>query len=871
MPKLYPAPPRTPLEKATPAAYNPKCGVCSLGATCGGKPLAPERRNASGQTVLVVQGIATRGDIAEERPAMGRAGTQLRAALSKWWHGNIVLDTAVRCFPGKGGAVKKDHRNSCLRYLAQTLEETKPDRIILVGDDACESVLGRRVQTVISRRAYTWLWNEGKPIPVFIVLEPAKAMRNRFLKRFLFDDIKWASEATLPAPKHFDEVYSVVHDADTAAAAVKSMRAAPEGFAFDAEWAGFKYQPNFRLLCLAVAEVGRPNMWLWDEKALNKKSTWQPLREVLEDASVPKGGSNVKSDQHALATHDNVVVKGLEFDVRLRRKMLDAEASGRLEDMAELVGMGGHKEEMEGALGDAIDDIRKLQNRQAKATQQSGFGFAEEIDTEASQGFELSRYEGEPRAIAFAFVDDKPLVQRYCVRDARSTARLESLLSLQMNRVPELQATWEKLVLPAARTVQRIEQWGIPADRGAIELFIEHFAQREALALAKVRTYAPDINPASRDQVAHLLFDQLGLPILEETPTGLPKLDEETYAKLAHLHPLPAALSEFSHASKFRGYGEGWLKRMSPGGRIHGNIKLDGTRTGRGAMSEPNMQNLPRAADSADGKMARDCFVAPRGFVLVQLDYSQLELRIASLLSGDTVMADLFRSGVDFHLGTAKLISKLAWGIEPDKVGKPHRTGAKAFNFGLAYGKGDKSLAADLGISVEAAKLIRKAIFGSFVRYGEWMTEAVHFAQQFGGCWTKWEGENARWRPLWPIAFEGDDFSAYVSRAKNGSINTPIQGTSSDFCTMSLTRIVEAIDRGEIDAQVVLPIHDSIMLLCPEATWQQAALRAHDIMVDYPWATKHVPLEVDIEMGTHWGSLVGVELADVQRQVVARA
>jgi DNA polymerase-1 len=237
----------------------------------------------------------------------------------------------------------------------------------------------------------------------------------------------------------------------------------------------------------------------------------------------------------------------------------------------------------------------------------------------------------------------------------------------------------------------------------------------------------------------------------------------------------------------------------------------------------------------------------------MQADYSQLELRVAAELSDDDVMRELFRSGVDFHLGTAKLISQLAWGIPPEWVTKVHRSGAKEFNFGLLYGKTDRSLAAQLGISLDAARAIRKAIFGAFAKLGVWHHRVTQEAKELGGCWTYWEGERARWRPLLDLGDDSEDRRGYYITALNGAVNSPVQGTASDFCIASLARCVEAIERKEMDAELILPIHDSLMFLVPERKVAEVSQQVHSIMTGFAWCK--TPMDVDVEVGERWGSL----------------
>lgn len=864
---LYPSPQKLRIETEQRLPYNADCAACSLRKTARlclqGEVFAD---SAGEETLLVVGEGPTRDDNEEGRPFVGRAGARLRPLLRTFWKGRIVLDNSTRCYAGRGESkqeVTEKHIDTCRPYLASTLDEVRPTRVVALGASAIYALLGRSISPLNSRRGYTWLWNDGKPVPVFYLASPASTHGNRFLVKFFEEDLSWALTAQVPQPKHLfpDFQARAVSTVEEAEYACREL-AKGEGFAFDLEWAGFKWHNDFRILSLAAAPLGRSAVWVWDEEAINDALLWAPMEALLKNPDVPKGGSNVKVDMHALQWGKKLQVQGVTFDTRLVRKLLEPDATANLDDMAELVGMGGHKAEAEAALGQIEKRIVQWaeNSKKARTSKQTGFDFVHAVDAAARMGFNMEKYASDPRAVAYAFLEPG-LRRRYVARDALTTARLASRFSLQLERSPERWGIWEKVVLPGSKAIQRVEAWGVPFDTQACELFRQLMQQGLDSAYEKVQQYRPEkdteLNPGSPQQLSRVLYDKLGLTPPSKTDSGAPSTDEDALLalKASSGHPLPGYILEYRHYQKLVGYASDWALRVCPDGRIRPSIHLDGARSGRSSCSEPNLQNIPRAADSEDGKRARDCFAAPPGHLLLQLDYSQLELRIASLLSGDVAMADLFRSGMDFHEGTAKLISTLAWGIPPEQVTKVHRTGAKAFNFGIAYGKTDKSLAADLGIDVERAVQIRKAIFGAFVDYGRWCREAISFAKQHGGSWTYWEGERARWRPLWQIAHEAEDDAWAASKAKNGSINTPIQGTASDFCVASITKLVDMVDRKEIDAEVVLPIHDSIMLVCRKEVWKDVASAAKHAMEDYPWATKHVPLVVDVEVGEQWGSL----------------
>lgn len=863
--RFYEEAPRTPIETCGAQAFDDACSACSqhsyerngksFRSVVIGSELIPGKGPG---TLLVVGPKPDRHDAAQKRPLAGPLGLRVRGILQKVWGGHVVLDNATKCAAAAMPDI--EHIAACRPFLAETVAAHKPDRIIAMGEAAIYAFTGREkgpAQNALNfRRAYTWVDVGGKLVPVFFVLSPSSGRDNVFIQRYFERDLKWAATAQLPKPKHRDGVFWCVTTKEEAQAAVADAKRA-EAFALDAEWAGFLFDPDFRLLCCSIQGLGVGDTWSWDENALNDEEVFAPLREVLEDADAPKGGANIKADVHAFWSWKQVRVRGITFDIRLWRKLLDPEASGYLEDMQEFVGMGGGKEEMEEAIAQVEKRIEKLAARKASANQ-NAFEFDASVDAAVRLGFDVKRYAPNPRAIAYAFVP-KAMLTRYNARDTYSTARIASRFQGELLRSPERMMIWDKVILPAAVAIQRVEEWGVPFDVGAGTLFGQMMQGSLDEALKRIHLTAPKLNPGSPQQLAKLLYEDLGLEAGRETDSGAKSTDEEALDALRDQHPIVGDILTYRHYEKLVGYANDWLGLIRGDGRIHPSIHLDGARSGRTSCSDPNLQNVPRAS-TEDGKRARDCFVAPPGYVFVELDYAQLEYRIAAYISRDPEMARIIRSGEDFHLGTAKLVAELAWGITPDKVTDIHRTGAKAINFGLLYGKTDRTLAAELGISEEKAAALRKSILGKFTRLQQWIKEATAYAREHGGCWTYWEGERARWRPLWRIADQSDEGRRRASTAKNGAVNSPIQGTASEFCVASLTKLVNAAVAKKIDAQVILPIHDSIMLLTPEKEAYHTAEAAKAAMLDYPWCTDVVPLGVDIKVGTKWGSLTKFKL-----------
>ena len=409
--------------------------------------------------------------------------------------------------------------------------------------------------------------------------------------------------------------------------------------------------------------------------------------------------------------------------------------------------------------------------------------------------------------------------------------------------------------MPAARAVCQMEEWGALVDQEGIRSFHLYLQGEKQEVLSKLERYAgKGFNPDSYHDVRKLLFKTLGLVSTESTKEGSESTKFEVLEAMKHQHPAVGLVCDWRKVSKLDGtYAIGMLRHVRDDGRIHPDLKLDGARSGRLSCTDPNLQTIPRDSDSATGKMARDLFVVPRGYLMASVDYSQIELRVAAMLSGDPVMRELFCSGEDFHWATAKSISKATWGLELDvnnEAHKKYRTRAKSINFGLLYGQGDAALAVILGCSKRDAAKIRTNVLGQFSVLDRWIKGQLAEAKRTGYCWTYWAGKRARRRALWKVA-DPDGYES--SKAERGSWNTPIQGTASEYLVRSMTEVVSWILDEGIPAKVVLPVHDSLLLEIQEDAVDEVLSEVCRIMAQ--WDSQGVPLIVDAEIGPAYGSL----------------
>jgi uracil-DNA glycosylase family 4 len=825
------------------------------------------------------------------RPFVGPSGLLLREQVAKHWRGPVAIDNAIRCAPGRREVTEK-HVEACRGYLVDTIREVAPARIVTLGSWASFALFGRSVPPISSRRGYAYLFDVADdPVPCFFVLHPAAALRNRFVRAWFEADLAWALTVKPPRPAPALGVVRVVDSVESAREAIEAVRG--KRCAFDVETAGILWNRSFRIEACSVAPVGDETSaaWLWDREAIRNREIRRPLEEWLADEAAEKVGHNVKFDVNAVRAAWGVCVRGVVGDTRLWRRLRDPEAGAKLDETAELVGMGGMKAEARAAMKAVVDRVKSgisaektIEKRKAEdaarrlgdtakkwprlsAPRSEGLVYLEEIGrTDPELAKVIRDAPSEWERYAYALVD-REILARYNARDTIATARLAAKLPEALAEVPSLDRLRRMIVDRAGNAIAEVERWGVAADRAAIANFDRFLGVKIDEVKARIDAYGFDFNPDSPPQVARILFEVLKLRPPKLTDTGRASTDKEVLAELARKHPFARDLSEWRRLGKLRGTyagsreGEGLWAHVREDGRIHTSILLDGAGTGRTSSQEPNLQNIP--VRTAEGRMARDCFVAAPGCLLVQLDYSQLELRVAAMLSRDPAMISIFQSGDDYHTRTAQIIAKIAWGIGPDQVQKKHRFTAKTINFALLYGAGDAKIAeqiktqsnGEFSVTSEDVAKIRVAILGAFRTFSQWADKKLAESRKTGQAWTWWQGAPARCRSLWKIGSnQGDDDGARIT-AEHSAVNTPVQGTGSDFCIASLTELVEWIQREGIEdvVKLVLPVHDSIMFECREDWVERVANKAREVMTG--WPSDGVPLVVDVEVGRSWGSL----------------
>ena len=420
------------------------------------------------------------------------------------------------------------------------------------------------------------------------------------------------------------------------------------------------------------------------------------------------------------------------------------------------------------------------------------------------------------------------------------TALVEALYAEQRQKLAELdleRACYE-IDLPLCAVLARMERAGFLVDGKALARFGEMLKggidQEEQIiyTLAGGR-----FNILSPKQLGHILFDKLGLPPVKKTKTGY-STSAEVLEKLAPHHEIVAHILEYRQLTKLNStYVEGLGKVIAPDGRIHTCFQNTVTATGRLSSTEPNLQNIP--VRTPLGAEMRTMFVAPAGRLLVDADYSQIELRLLAHISGDQALIAAFNSGEDIHTATAAQV----FGVDRDQVTPDMRRAAKAVNFGIVYGISPFSLSQDIHVTVAQAKAYMDKYFAHYAGVRAYMDRVVEQGRADGYVSTLYG--RRRWLP--ELKSSNFNTRAFGERV---ALNMPIQGSAADIIKLAMLRVDAALRDAGLAARLVLQVHDELIVECPEGEAEQVKELLKTEMESV--AQLSVPLIADAKAGRTW-------------------
>ena len=399
-------------------------------------------------------------------------------------------------------------------------------------------------------------------------------------------------------------------------------------------------------------------------------------------------------------------------------------------------------------------------------------------------------------------------------------------------------ALYNEIEFPLAQVLADMTRTGVLVDKDGIEQFGVKLREELEQVLTRIHmeTGSATFNPNSPKQLGEMLFDTMGLPHGKKTQRGW-STDAETLESLRE-YPLVEDVLQYRAYQKLNStYVEGLLKVIGEDGRIHSTFNQTEARTGRLSSDNPNLQNIPIRTEL--GSQLRAYFIAKPGCVLVDADYSQIELRILAHITGDEHMQQAFLNGEDIHRSTAAKI----YGIPQSEVTPRLRSSAKAINFGIMYGKGAYSLSKDIGVTVKEADAFLKNYLAAFPNVSGYMDKTIADAKANGYVSTLF----GRRRTLPELASTNFNVRASGERMAR---NTPIQGTAADVIKLAMVRVWKRLRDEKMASRLILTVHDELIVEAPEAEAEQAARILREEMegcVQYA-----VPLSTDVHAGKNW-------------------
>ena len=429
------------------------------------------------------------------------------------------------------------------------------------------------------------------------------------------------------------------------------------------------------------------------------------------------------------------------------------------------------------------------------------------------------------------------------VEDEDAAGCAETLWNLVKPLTEELEKNgmtnlYREIELPLCHVLYKMENRGIAIDRVQLEQFGAMLTERIDACESLIYSYSDGkFNINSTKQLGELLFEKLALPPVKKTKTGY-STNAEVLEKLKGKHPIVPAIMDYRMLTKLKStYADGLIKEIREDGRIHTTFQNLVTATGRLSSTEPNLQNIPVRTDL--GAEIRKMFVPREGHVLVDADYSQIELRVLAHIAGDAVMQQAFCSGADIHTTTAAQV----FGVGMEEVTSLQRRHAKAVNFGIVYGISEFSLAEDIGVSRYEAREYIDNYLTNYQGVRSYMKQVVADAREIGYTQTLYG--RRRYIP----ELKSSNFNIR-SGAERITLNTPIQGTAADLIKLAMIRVEQCLNDHYPTAELLLQVHDELIVECPEEIADQVAELISREMQNV--AQLRVPLMAEAKTGKSW-------------------
>jgi DNA polymerase-1 len=612
---------------------------------------------------------------------------------------------------------------------------------------------------------------------------------------------KPAAAPAAPAASAPAGAYTAVLDEKTLDAWLTRLEAA-ELFAFDTETTSLEYMRaeivglSFAVKAGEAAYVPLAHRYPDAPVQLDREKTLMRLKPLLEDPKRRKLGHHVKYDAHVLRNY-GIEMAGIQFDSMLESYVLDSVASRHdMDSLAEkyLNYKTVHYEDVTG-----------------KGAKQIGF---DEVRVD--------------------------IAANYAAEDADVTLRLHQALWPRLRAVPALKKVFEEIEMPLVPVLLDMEHTGVFIDADLLKKQGAEITKKLAKLQEKAHSLAGGpFNLDSPKQLQTILFDKMQIEPVRKTQKGQYSTAEDVLEELAEEHELPKVILEYRSLNKLKStYIDKLPEQINPKThRVHTSYHQAVAATGRLSSMDPNLQNIPVRTE--EGRRIRQAFIAPKNYVLLAADYSQIELRIMAHLSGDTGLLEAFESGQDIHRATAAEV----FGLKPDKVSDERRRAAKAINFGLIYGMSAFGLAKQLGIDRGDAQDYVDLYFTRYPGVKRYMDETRLQAREQGYVETVF----GRRLYLPEIGSRNQQLRQYAERS---AINAPMQGTAADIIKRAMITVHRWLKESGTKARMIMQVHDELVFEVEKSALEAVQVEAPKLMAAA--AKLKVPLVVDVGVGDNW-------------------
>lgn len=755
---------------------------------------------------LIIDYLALMGDTSDNIPGVPGIGDKTARALLQGVGGLDALyanldDIAPLGFRGSKGMAKKLEENKEGAYLSYELAtikldvelEQRPEELVKQAPDVDELI-----QMFGQMNFKRWLTemldgSDGK-----IVSHETSANRATSSS----DSANEAEEETIVAAQIDRSKYETILTKEAFLSWLEKLNNA-EVAAFDTETDSLDYMvANLIGLSFAIEEgeaayVPVAHDYLDAPEQLDRDWVLEQLKPYLEDDNKAKVGQNLKYDASVLARYD-IEMKGIKFDTMLESYVYNSVAGKHNMDSLAL---------------------RYLQHNTISFEEIAGKGKKQLTFNQ------IALDEAAP----------------YAAEDADITLRLHNVLHAKLVADEKLNTVFTDIELPLISVLSRMERKGVYIDDMLLSAQSLEIGQRlDELEKAAYEVAGQEFNMNSPKQLQAILFEKMELPVIKKTPSGAASTNEEVLQELALEYELPKLILEYRGLAKLKStYTDKLPKMINPTtGRVHTSYHQAVTATGRLSSTDPNLQNIP--IRNEEGRRIRQAFVAPHGWKILAVDYSQIELRIMAHLSQDKALLEAFSAGKDIHSATAAEVK----GVSIEEVTSEDRRRAKAINFGLIYGMSAFGLAKQIGISRGEAQDYMNVYFERYPGVMQYMEETRLLATEQGYVET-----------LYGRRLHLPEINARNAMrrkaAERAAINAPMQGTAADIIKKAMILVdnwIEAEGNGQVN--LLMQVHDELVFEVKEdaledVTKQVTALMESAVELD-------VPLIAESDFGNNW-------------------